>query len=116
VPLPPARLQSFAKPLGPGNSTSVTAAVPVVSEDPGIVTIVGMRDAILVSLVAVLLSRRKGLFLCCQLIQSDEFSVCWLVVNVCVPVVSEDPGWSLLCACATLSWCGLICGHCCGHA
>ena len=23
---------------------------------------------------------------------------------------------SLLCACATLSWCGLICGHCCGHA
>ncbi|KAF5827558.1 kinase-like domain-containing protein [Dunaliella salina] len=48
VPLPPARLQPVAKPLGPGNSTAVTAAVPVINEDPGLVTIVSMRDAILV--------------------------------------------------------------------
>jgi hypothetical protein len=34
--------------LGAGSSTAITAAVPAVSKDPGLATIVGMRDAILV--------------------------------------------------------------------
>jgi len=49
VPLPPAKLQPSSKPITGGSSTSVATAVPVHMEDAGLVTIVGMRDAILVS-------------------------------------------------------------------